>query len=730
MKKYSKMGSVLLVAALVTVSVTVGVVLSQSGNGKYDADGDGLIEVSYLEQLNAIRYDLDGDGRSSVEGYSNAFPVDDGEAICQTGCHGYELDRSLDFGKTGSYSSGRVNAAWTSGSGWLPIGIGDNPFSATLDGNGHTISNLYIKRLTGLDDPGQIGLFGMMSRSAIVQHLNLVNADLTGVRWVGGIAGKSDEGSVISVSATGKMEAVGQGGGLVGGLVGYNRGTVSDGFFKGTLSCDRECQVGGIAGHHNGAMTGSHAEVDASGGENSHVGGLVGYGSGVYRVPGSGVIENCYAAGRVSSGSFAGGLVGEFSGTVSGSYSTAVVSGPVPGGLAGQNGGTISASYAIGNVTSEDYGRAGGLVGDNYGTIRGSYATGAVHGRQAGGLVGRNELRSKVIVSYSTGNVSGDEHVGGLVAFNNGSVIAAYSTGSVSGGKFAGGLVGVNEGAVSTSYSVGKVLGQPNVGGFLGGNSGGVMGGFWNAQTSGQTVGVGEGNSSGVAGHTTDELRAPTGYTGIYESWKTDLDNEDEDFDAFTGIDDFWDFGTSRQYPVLKADFNDDGEWSWWEFGRQVGNRPTPTPTATPTATPTPTPTPTPTATPTPTPTPTATPTPTPPPTSTPVPTPAPTPTPEPTPTATPTPTPVQLPAATSLSPPDGLAADGQPGPTTTATPPPVSGDQQGGGCGFSREPLAPGAAAANLSLMIAPLFILGGLRLRPRIRGVTHRILGGRTDD
>ena len=34
MKKYSKMGSVLLVAALVTVSVTVGVVLSQSGNGK------------------------------------------------------------------------------------------------------------------------------------------------------------------------------------------------------------------------------------------------------------------------------------------------------------------------------------------------------------------------------------------------------------------------------------------------------------------------------------------------------------------------------------------------------------------------------------------------------------------------------------------------------------------------------------------------------------------------
>ena len=72
MKNYTKMGSFLLVAALVAVSATVGMVLSQSGNGQYDADGDGLIEVSNLEQLNAIRYDLDGDGRSSVEAYGNA----------------------------------------------------------------------------------------------------------------------------------------------------------------------------------------------------------------------------------------------------------------------------------------------------------------------------------------------------------------------------------------------------------------------------------------------------------------------------------------------------------------------------------------------------------------------------------------------------------------------------------------------------------------------------------
>ena len=223
MKNYTKMGSVLLVAALVAVSATVGVVLSQSGNGQYDTDGDGLIEVSNLEQLNAIRYDLDGDGRSSVEAYGNAFPVDGGREVCETACHGYELDRSLDFRNPGSYSSGRVNASWTSGSGWLPIGIGDNPFGATFDGNDHTISNLYVKRLTNLDDPGHVGLFGVLS-GAVVRHLRLANVDLTGAEWVGSIAGVSYGNAVDLVSVTGEVEAVGQSVWSIGGLIGWNLG--------------------------------------------------------------------------------------------------------------------------------------------------------------------------------------------------------------------------------------------------------------------------------------------------------------------------------------------------------------------------------------------------------------------------------------------------------------------------------------------------------------------------
>ena len=78
-------------------------------DGDYDIDNDGLIEISVLEQLNAIRWDLDGDGivDSSItdsQPYLAAFP----DAVTGMGCpsnecNGYELSRDLDFLDTASY---------------------------------------------------------------------------------------------------------------------------------------------------------------------------------------------------------------------------------------------------------------------------------------------------------------------------------------------------------------------------------------------------------------------------------------------------------------------------------------------------------------------------------------------------------------------------------------------------------------------------------------------------
>ena len=69
----------LTIVAFLIVAATLGIANSQTANGAYDADNDGLIEVSNLEQLNAIRYDLDGDGRPTgapgIEEYADAFPT-------------------------------------------------------------------------------------------------------------------------------------------------------------------------------------------------------------------------------------------------------------------------------------------------------------------------------------------------------------------------------------------------------------------------------------------------------------------------------------------------------------------------------------------------------------------------------------------------------------------------------------------------------------------------------
>ena len=55
----------LTLGALLLSSASPAGAQSGSGTVDYDTDGDNLIEVSSLAQLNAIRYDLDGNGAVS-----------------------------------------------------------------------------------------------------------------------------------------------------------------------------------------------------------------------------------------------------------------------------------------------------------------------------------------------------------------------------------------------------------------------------------------------------------------------------------------------------------------------------------------------------------------------------------------------------------------------------------------------------------------------------------------
>jgi hypothetical protein len=122
---------------------------------------------------------------------------------------------------------------------------------------------------------------------------------------------------------------------------------------------------------------------------------------------------------------------------------------------------------------------------------------------------------------YSTGTVSGNASIGGLVGQNGeviwiegrvgrymkrvgGRIANCYSTCSVTGTATLGGLVGYNyAGTITTCYSAGRVSGNDQVGGLVGSRLDGTEDEcFWDIQTSGQTY------SAGGVGETTAEMQA------------------------------------------------------------------------------------------------------------------------------------------------------------------------------------------------------------------------------
>ena len=206
---------------VVTTSYATGPVSGAGNVGGYDTDGDGLIAITTLAQLNAVRWDLDGDGVPSsgnATAYAAAFPSGEG-TVCPAGrnCAGYELMADLNFDEN---ADGQITSAdatyWNGGSGWQPIGT-DTPaqdsvrYNATFDGNGHTIANLFISRTTDFN-----GVFGVIGSSGGVQNVGVVDADISGISSTkGALAGRND-GAISNSYASATVVAGDSAGGLVG----------------------------------------------------------------------------------------------------------------------------------------------------------------------------------------------------------------------------------------------------------------------------------------------------------------------------------------------------------------------------------------------------------------------------------------------------------------------------------------------------------------------------------
>ena len=382
-----------------------------------DRNDNGLIEIDSLLDLHNMRYNLKGTSykTSSATSVGNSFGCPDRV------CKGYELMQDLDFDgddDDGGTWSGNGDEGYTLDSddhqadyfpvdedgagGWLPIGNATNPFVTVFDGNGHSISNLAIRR-----DQAYVGLFGAIGGNAAISDLGLIDnlADYTGSSegeiYIGGLAGEQSDGSITASYATGAADGGDGNFDYVGGLVGQQTG--------GSIT----------ASYATGAAAGGYGDVDK-------VGGLVGYQFG-------GSITASYATGAADDwdGGFGsvGGLVGQ------------------------QTGGSITASYATGAAAGGDgdFDSVGGLVGyqEESSTITASYATGSADGGDGdfdsvGGLVGIQWRESSTITaSYATGAADGgdgsDDSVGRLVGYQEeGLIMASYGFGGVMDGEVKG----------------------------------------------------------------------------------------------------------------------------------------------------------------------------------------------------------------------------------------------------------------------------------------------------
>jgi hypothetical protein len=349
--------------------------------------------------------------------------VEDYEDLKMVGKENYTLEGAyLLTADIDASASAAENCAAGVCAGFTPIGKDHYNFKGVFYGGGHSITGLTIYR----PEETYVGLFGYILKTQI-DSLSLVNVDITGLDYVGGLAGAIDAGDVIDVNISGSIK----GNKNVGGLLGYIE-------YVYITDVSAECTVKGYR----------------------HVGGLIGFVD-------SGALLYASAQGIVEGTSEVGGLVGLFSGiaTMYDSFSKSTVTGvTLVGGLVGVNSSSnIIRSYSISNVSGRS--SVGGLIGHALcGTVHLSFSKGLVNGgMDVGGLIGSvnnsnrvcddySTPRLGIVNSYSTATVIGDSIVGGLIGYNIGTVKKVYAAGRVEGGSIVGGLIGLTSTSVDSSY--------------------------------------------------------------------------------------------------------------------------------------------------------------------------------------------------------------------------------------------------------------------------------------
>ncbi len=229
---------------------------------------------------------------------------------------------------------------------WTPIGWYNNynssaKYMGTFDGDGHTISGLYVSMTGSGYTSNYVGLFGYAGTNSKISNLTITDSKIEA-------SGSSNRGNNV--------------GAIAGNAYDIENCHVTD-----SVTVTGSNYVGGVAGSVDNSITASSNAGTVTATAN-RAGGVTG------RVQSNKTtaMTECYNSGSVKGTSLVGGLVGDL-----------------------YNGGTISDCYNTGTVTATTTGVAGGLTGNfRSGVIKNTYTSIMPSAANAGSVAGKLEWAS------------------------------------------------------------------------------------------------------------------------------------------------------------------------------------------------------------------------------------------------------------------------------------------------------------------------------------------------
>lgn len=355
---------------------------------------------------------------------------------------------------------------------WTPIGNSNVAFTGNFDGDGHSVSGVFIRTTSSHN-----GLFG--SVSGIVRNFTVKDSWVMGGKYTAGAVGLlRGDGTVRRVENEASVTGTEAVGGIVGGTYhSYGTTAVIDSVEnRGVVSGTK--LVAGIVGsadHVKIREAVNRGEVSGNYGVGG-IAGHTGYESAVERVRNFADIDGKeYTAGVLSF--------------------------------------LVNVPYTVCYSNGKSYGSL--KRAENFGKVSGT--------KYAAGVVGQ-AMCATVELSGNRGEVSWSDYVAGVVGHSRHSTSEnLYNRGSVFGETFVGGIIGYNqEGVTSKAWTAAEVKGDSLAGVVIGSNYNTTMADYYYLGGEGlEAFGANNGGGSATA-KSSAEMRSAEFADLLGEAWSYD----------------------------------------------------------------------------------------------------------------------------------------------------------------------------------------------------------------